>query len=102
MKQLVPDDSDWELQYVEVAADEVPEEMEYGYLIEAYVFENSDKEVKLMCNIESPQESQSERKYEVYVYKNGEQGRLLSYRNRGYWCDGIAELMRSKSEGEEA
>ena len=93
---LVPElqDSEWELEYVEVASDENPCEMEYGWLIESYEFTNSEEDITLMCNVEAPENHPGLRDYEVYAYFEGGQGWLHSYRSRKDWWNGIRELMR--------
>jgi len=99
-KHLVPEleDSDWEVEYVEVAADEHPQKMEYGWLLESYEFSHENEDITLMCNAEAPENQPGLRDYEVYAYFEGCQGWLHSYRSRKDWWNGIKELMSKNPE----
>lgn len=90
-------DSEWELEYTEVAADEPPHGMAYGWLVEAYKFRHSGRDIELTCNVEAYDESPGKRTYSVYVYVDGEQEELLDYRSRYQWWNGIRDILADRS-----
>lgn len=95
MNHLIPEDSDWELEYTEVATDEVPQEMSYGWLVEAYEFSHSEEELSLTCNIEAYENGG--RNYEVYVYAEEEEPLILDFRSRKDWLTGIKQILRDEN-----
>lgn len=100
MDQLVPDGSGWSLELVEVDLEDKPLEINHGYLIEGYTFYNHTVDIRLLCNIVADERNSSERNYEVYEFHNDRRDwdYLHSYESRKHWCDGIEDLMESKSE----
>lgn len=91
---LVPElqDSEWELEYVEVAADEQPADMSYGWLVESYFFVHSDEEIGLTCNIED--HHQYDRKYQIYADEVGGGETIYNFQSRKNWWSGIRRIMR--------
>ena len=96
---LVPEiqDSEWELEDVEVASDERPLEMAYGWMVESYSFRHDEKNIELTCNVEAYDEAPGKRAYDVYVYVDEEQEELLNFHSRYWWWNGIRDILANKS-----
>jgi len=97
MSYLVPElqDSDWELDYVELGSDEVPEKRDEVWLIESYHFTHSEKDITLYCNMEvNPDDSRS---HEVNVQVRDEDPLILNFSSRREWWTGIKQILADEN-----
>lgn len=96
-RYLVPElhDSEWELECAEVASDEHPHGMAYGWLVESYSFRNNERSVSLACNVKAYDDESRGRTYCILVYVDDEQERLLSCRSRHDWWQEIKWILSS-------
>jgi hypothetical protein len=102
-KHLIPEleNSDWEVEHVEVAADEHPQEMEWKYIVESYEFTYPETDIRLVCNVEASKNQSAERKYDMYLYVGYELHFIQSFETRRKWWSGIRKTMREEiQEGE--
>jgi hypothetical protein len=92
-EKLVPgiEDTDWELSFVDVAADEEPVDMSWGQLVEGYMFEHSEEDIRITANIE-------DRTHEyccmIYFYVDDTMKRCFDCGLRGDWIKNIQKLMK--------
>lgn len=95
MKQLVPDDSDWELDYVEIGSDEQPDKRGEVWLIESYHFTHDQEDITLYCNVEAY--DMGSRTYDVNVQVRDEDPLILNFSSRREWWTGIKQILADEN-----